>query len=590
MRGLTSSLFSIERLQLLIFLIASIFPCSNVVAKRVTGTLDTDSSFAFLTRFCFEPSAQDQPNYIAFQYNISFPRNATPAIAVYYDHDDQWNAVQNIRFGAGCREKREIADTSGNTFYLNPKGGQVTANMKALSDDEEGLIMASGGVRFISSRPRWYYFVLTDCNGGGKCSSSSGNCQRPLLSIKYDILMLNNAGPLEAFSFDEKAILPMTTVFFVMYCFWLPILGKWMLSLQKKGFNHHTSRLLAGIIIFRWMGLLLSTINLNHFAQAGYDIWSLKFYGDMAEQTSEMLTMLFIILIGKGWTVVRRKISPNGRAKIAAFMASYWAASLGLLLWNYDSDNMEDEQNVVYKYESQAGLLLVWLRVFALIWLLYALQTTFANYNSKKKFFFVFGALSITWILSLPLMFFMASGMELWYRAQVVFGLSYSINFIYEVFIFVLFLPNCAPKFFPFHRKTADMTNKGTDFKDGKRRSSKGRRGSRSAMGADAISGGSIIADPAERMRELISNARKKVQLQFDYLEQMEGALIDMVGDAEPEEDEDFDNRSEEPDLERRGSAQPSASLELSQRRSSRASVGSVYSTTSSKYGPTAAT
>ena len=134
------------------------------------------------------------------------------------------------------------------------------------------------------------------------------------------------------------------------------------------------------------------------------------------------------------------------------------------------------------------------------------------------------------------------------------------------------------------------MTNKGTDFKDGKRRSSKGRRGSRSAMGTDAISGGSIIADPAERMRELISNARKKVQLQFDYLEQMEGALIDMVGDAEPEEDEDFDNRSEEPDLERRGSAQPSASLELSQRRSSRASVGSVYSTTSSKYGPTAAT
>ena len=126
------------------------------------------------------------------------------------------------------------------------------------------------------------------------------------------------------------------------------------------------------------------------------------------------------------------------------------------------------------------------------------------------------------------------------------------------------------------------MTNKGTDFK----------------MESDArVRGAGEVEAPWVQTRsvegrslpilqsecELISNARKKVQLQFDYLEQMEGALIDMVGDAEPEEDEDFDNRSEEPDLERRGSAQPSASLELSQRRSSRASVGSVYSTTSLK-------
>ena len=132
--------------------------------------------------------------------------------------------------------------------------------------------------------------------------------------------------------------------------------------------------------------------------------------------------MLFIILIGKGWTVVRRKVSPNGRAKIAAFMASYWATSLGLLLWNYDSDNMEDEQNVVYKYESQAGLLLVWLRVFALIWLLYALQTTFAITTQRSSSLSLLSSTSCSSFL--PLMFFMASGMELWYRAQVVFGLA----------------------------------------------------------------------------------------------------------------------------------------------------------------------
>ena len=47
---------------------------------------------------------------------------------------------------------------------------------------------------------------------------------------------------------------------------------------------------------------------------------------------SDSLTLLTVILLAKGWTVVRRKISAKGRVKIAIFMTSCVLSHIFLLI------------------------------------------------------------------------------------------------------------------------------------------------------------------------------------------------------------------------------------------------------------------
>ena len=58
---------------------------------------------------------------------------------------------------------------------------------------------------------------------------------------------------------------------------------------------------------------------------------------------AEILLALLLILLAKGWTIVRKKISAQGRVKIAAFVTTYTWVSLTLQLhrrWAYNSAKM----------------------------------------------------------------------------------------------------------------------------------------------------------------------------------------------------------------------------------------------------------
>ena len=66
----------------------------SVKAIVKEGSIKTDSSFEFLTKFCFE--AGQQGNEHGFHYSMSFPNTSKLAIIVYYKENglavDNWEA------------------------------------------------------------------------------------------------------------------------------------------------------------------------------------------------------------------------------------------------------------------------------------------------------------------------------------------------------------------------------------------------------------------------------------------------------------------------------------------------------------------
>ena len=65
---------------------------------------------------------------------------------------------------------------------------------------------------------------------------------------------------------------------------------------------------------------------------------------------SDSLTLLTVILLAKGWTVVRRKISAKGRVKIAIFMTSCVLSYMFLLIDFWIISLFFLSQNILYSF------------------------------------------------------------------------------------------------------------------------------------------------------------------------------------------------------------------------------------------------
>ena len=79
------------------------------------------------------------------------------------------------------------------------------------------------------------------------------------------------------------------------------------------------------------------------YAQNGIGWGGMRELGYYLMCTAEILIALLLILIAKGWTIVRKKISAQGRVKIAAFITMYIWSSVALQLnrkWAYNSAKM----------------------------------------------------------------------------------------------------------------------------------------------------------------------------------------------------------------------------------------------------------
>lgn len=215
-----------------------------------------------------------------------------------------------------------------------------------------------------SKSPKWFYFVISNCLpsrsttdeerntgqsqdpdyeitslGGVRCSSNTAAnpfCQGPLNRITYRIRMMNGDSHI---SYDRDGEGVAVTVFLILY---LGLLGYMYVVVRRLRRNkkvHHPARLLFASILLQTIAYIF---DVNYWQtlkgngsdeEGGSPIFEMNIQGEHTPREvpwweiphvlakfcsilSECTLLLVCILIGKGWTVTRRKISAMGRVRL----------------------------------------------------------------------------------------------------------------------------------------------------------------------------------------------------------------------------------------------------------------------------------
>uniref|UniRef100_T1JAQ3 Uncharacterized protein n=1 Tax=Strigamia maritima TaxID=126957 RepID=T1JAQ3_STRMM len=394
---------------------------ATVDSKLIEGVLQTNENWAFLSRFCFVKKGG------RYEYKFEYPSQyKVQNLLVYHDANEKWKAA--YKTNKSCYEKEadlnpsQIVNLTKSKFDRNNHGCREVSKIRINSTLINSTVECNASWTFTGARERWWYMAISNCN------SKKG------LYLKYKIIMRNgNIGDhwFGHFSADE------------------------FYGLRERGLLHTTYKLYLASIISQTIGLMFLFIAYNQYAIDGQGLPPLKTTGQIFQVINSLLFIYLILLLGKGYTVTRARLSPKSNSRLILFMCSYSICYVILIVFEMA---VFDPAEVLYLYESPGGYGLLILRVIGWIMLLFAVGFTIKHHPLKLPFYVPFLLFYSLWFISTPILIIIITYViDNWVRETVSVGLDLSIAFIGHLFFLHLTWPTSANKNFPFHIKTTQV-------------------------------------------------------------------------------------------------------------------------------------
>ncbi|XP_020621574.1 transmembrane protein 145-like [Orbicella faveolata] len=338
----------------------------------------------------------------------------------------------------------------------------------------------NGDRRFVSNRERWWYLAISNCD------SSKG------LFLNYRLEMTNGETFWRKhFSADERFILPMDIAFFIAFivmwmlgiyvaskkynklflhyfyfsvilpmdiAFFIAFIVMWMLGiyvanlLVGRRLFHFSYKLYLTSMTFEVISLLFYIIYYVKFGRSGFETYGLSVVGRACHFISHVVFLIMLILMAKGWTVTRGRISSGGQIKLSIFGTVYTVCFAILFFYEVA---VFDPGEVLYIYESPAGIGISILRVIAWLWFCYGTFFTLKHYPNKCNFYYPFWFFYTGWFLAGPIVVVIATyKIPKWEREQIVNGIDWSISILAHLVFLIITRPSAANINFPFHLRT----------------------------------------------------------------------------------------------------------------------------------------
>ena len=161
----------------------------------------------------------------------------------------------------------------------------------------------------ISDATQYYYLFLMTCtrNSSVECQwASTGS-----ISINYNI-HLANAHPnntnryTNEFPYNLQGMLTLQLVFLIFYLILIPIHSILHSQFCIKGRRysmHILVKIFSVSVALEALYVLLELLHLSVYAGNGHGVVAFKYLGEAANQFSDWLLILVVILVGKGWQV-----------------------------------------------------------------------------------------------------------------------------------------------------------------------------------------------------------------------------------------------------------------------------------------------
>ncbi|XP_040832527.1 transmembrane protein 145 isoform X2 [Ochotona curzoniae] len=396
-------------------------------AKYVRGNLSSKEDWVFLTRFCF------LSDYGRLDFRFRYPEaKCCQNILLYFDDPSQWPAV----YKAGDK------DCLAKESVIRPENNQVI-NLTTQYAWSGCQVVAEEGTRYLS------------CSSGRSFRSGDG------LQLEYEMVLTNGKSFwTRHFSADEFGILETDVTFLLIFILIFFLSCYFGYLLKGRQLLHTTYKMFMAAAGVEVLSLLFFCIYWGQYATDGIGNESVKILAKLLFSSSFLIFLLMLILLGKGFTVTRGRISHSGSVKLSVYMTLYTLTHVVLLI--YEAEFFDPGQ-VLYTYESPAGYGLIGLQVAAYVWFCYAVLVSLRHFPEKQPFYVPFFAAYTLWFFAVPVMALIANfGIPKWAREKIVNGIQLGIHLYAHGVFLIMTRPSAANKNFPYHVRTSQIASAGT--------------------------------------------------------------------------------------------------------------------------------
>ncbi|XP_073746332.1 transmembrane protein 145 isoform X3 [Callorhinus ursinus] len=286
----------------------------RVRAKYVRGNLSSKEDWLFLTRFCF------LSDYGRLDFRFRYPEaKCCQNILLYFDDPSQWPAV----YKAGdkdCLAKESVIRPENNQV-INLTTQYAWSGCQVVSEEGTRYLSCSSGRSFRSVRERWWYIALSKCGGDG-------------LQLEYEMVLTNGKSFwTRHFSADEFGILETDVTFLLIFILIFFLSCYFGYLLKGRQLLHTTYKMFMAAAGVEVLSLLFFCIYWGQYATDGIGNGSLKILAKLLFSSSFLIFLLMLILLGKGFTVTRGRISHSGSVKLSVYMTLYTLTHVVLLIY-----------------------------------------------------------------------------------------------------------------------------------------------------------------------------------------------------------------------------------------------------------------
>ncbi|XP_059423874.1 transmembrane protein 145-like [Carassius carassius] len=430
--------------------VSSILCVGSVLGKYVRGIVNTKEDWVFLTRFCF------LTDFGRLNFKFRYPKSrCCQNILLYFDESSQWPAVYK-RPDKDCYQKESVLRPENNQV-INLTTRYTWSGCMVEGEGNEEMLSCVGGRSFRSVRERWWYIALSKC-GMKRLSSAFGHLQKAGdgLQLEYEMTLTNGQSFwTQHFSADEFGILETDITFLVIFATVFTLSCYFAYNLKGRQLLHTTYKMFMTAAGVEVLSLLFFCIYWGVYARDGVGNGSLKILGKLLFSVSFLIFLLMLILLGKGFTVTRARISHSGSVKLSIYMTIY--TIMYIILFIYEAEFF-DPGEVLYAYDSPAGYGLMGLQLLAYVWFCYAVLVSLKHYPEKQPFYIPFFTAYTLWFFAVPVMALIANfGISRWAREKIVNGIQLGIHLYAHVVFLAITRPSAANKNFPYHVRTSQI-------------------------------------------------------------------------------------------------------------------------------------
>ncbi|MBN3300492.1 TM145 protein, partial [Amia calva] len=391
---------------------------TQYISLSLSFSLSQD--WVFLTRFCF------LTDFGRLDFKFRYPKaRCCQNILLYFDDSSQWPAVYKNQ-DKDCYQKEAV---------LRPENNQVINLTTHYS--WSGCVVEEGG-------------AVLSCVGGRSFRSGDG------LELQYEMRLTNGQSFwTRHFSADEFGILETDITFLFIFTLVFLLSCYFAHTLKGRQLLHTTYKMFMTAAGVEVLSLLFFCIYWGHYATDGVGNPSLKMMGKLLFSVSFLVFLLMLILLGKGFTVTRGRISHSGSVKLSVYMTLYTITYI--ILFIYEAEFF-DPGLVLYGYDSPAGYGLMALQALAYVWFCYAVLISLKQHPHTQAFYLPFFTAYTLWFFAVPVTALIANfGIPRWAREKIVNGIQLGIHLYAHTVFLILTRPSAANKNFPYHVRTSQI-------------------------------------------------------------------------------------------------------------------------------------